>query len=74
MLRAVLKDLFSDIVGGAGITTMSIPFIAEINDVFKIICSIGGAILLFISIRYKILLYKDLKEKQKIEKQFKRKK
>lgn len=67
-----MKDIFSDLVGGAGLTTMSIPFIADITDILKLITSLAGGILVFISIRYKLLLYKELKRQQEKEKHFKK--
>ncbi len=64
VIIAVLKDAFSDITGGVGIVGMSVPMLSDVNDLMKLICSLGGAVLLYFSIRYKILLYKDLKRKQ----------
>lgn len=68
-MKEVMKDIFSDFLGGSGITTISIPFLVEVNDVVKLICTIAGGILVYVSIRYKIALYKDLKRRQKEERE-----
>lgn len=64
MIRAIIQDILSDLLGVSGITTISIPFLVDVNDVLKLVCTIGGGILVFVSIRYKMALFKDLKKKQ----------
>lgn len=71
-MKEIMKDVFSDVIGGTGITTMSIPFIVDITDILKLLTTIAGGILVFISIRYKLLLYKELKRQQEKEKHFKK--
>lgn len=67
VIVAVFKDAISDVTGGAGILGMSVPLLSDANDLLKFFCTVGGAVLLYFSIRYKILLYKDLKKKQEEE-------
>ena len=72
VIVAVFKDALSDVTGGAGVLGMSVPLLSDVNDLLKFFCTVGGAVLLYFSIRYKILLYKDLKKKQEEEEAFKK--
>lgn len=66
MTKEIVKDLCSDIIGGLGYTTISImPLIEAATSLIKLLGSVGGLVLLFVSIQYKRAL---LKEKQREKK------
>lgn len=69
LLRKFLRDLYSDLLGGAGITMTMIPVVEEISQFIKLIASIGGLVLLYFSIKYKVELLKE----KRIENRKKRK-
>ena len=64
-IKKVVQDLFSDAIGGGGIIAMIHGILSDIDVVLKIVCSIGGLILVIVSIIYKWALYKELKNKNK---------
>jgi len=65
-MKDIIKDLISDLVGGTGITMIAtMPMIDELTSVAKLLGSLGGLILLFVSIRYKIELIREKKRENK---------
>lgn len=64
-IKKVMQDIFSDAIGGGGIFAMVHGILSDIDVVLKIVCSIGGLVLVVVSIIYKWALYKELKNKNK---------
>lgn len=64
-IKKVMQDVFSDVIGGSGIYAMAHGVLSDIDLVLKVVCGIGGLILVIISIMYKWALYKELKNKKK---------
>ena len=63
--KKVMQDIFSDAIGGTGVYAMAHGVLSDIDLVLKVVCGIGGLILVVISIMYKWALYKELKNKNK---------
>ena len=64
-VKKVMQDIFSDAIGGGGIFAMIHGILSDIDVVLKIVCSLGGLVLVVVSIIYKWALYKELKNKKK---------
>lgn len=64
-VKKVMQDVFSDAIGGGGIFAMIHGILSDIDVVLKIVCSLGGLVLVIVSIIYKWALYKELKNKKK---------
>lgn len=68
--KMIFKDFLSDLLGGGGVTTISIPFITDATDIAKLFGALGGAVLIVISIRIKLALYREIKKRQREEQEF----
>ena len=64
-VKKVMQDVVSDLIGGSGIIAMVHGILSDIDLILKVVCGIGGLILVIISIMYKWTLYKELKNKKK---------
>jgi len=64
-IKKVMQDVFSDAIGGGGIFAMVHGILSDIDIIVKILCSLGGFVLVVVSIIYKWALYKELKNKKK---------
>lgn len=66
MLIKILYDFLLDLMAGAGILLTTISPLDFVTDVEKSLAGLGGLIMLYYSIRYKILLIeKEKRENQK---------
>lgn len=62
MAKDIIKDLCSDLLGGTGVSIMfTISMLEQLTEVVKLFGAIGGLVLVYVSIKYKIELIKEKK-------------
>lgn len=59
MIRFIIRDLLSDLSGGYGLYLSVTPLIQGLTSFVQLIAGLGGIILLYFSIKYKIELIKE---------------
>lgn len=63
----IIKDLVSDIIGGSGIYISITTIVDATNGFVKLLAGIGGLILLYYSIKYKIELLREKKRENNLK-------
>lgn len=73
MVKYFLKDLISDILGGSGVYLSITSIMEGTTNFIKLLAAIGGLVLVYYSIKYKIELLKEKKRENQLKENFRKK-